>query len=88
MPTFMSLKCFADRPPDPNPNANATLGGNNGTRTGARVSQSIALMSDADPRLAGGVGSMERKKLGKIMEQMEKDGFKQGMIGLKKGHYY
>lgn len=76
MPTFMSLQCHSDTPPK----TNATGSGLATTGTFAK--------SSADPRLAGGVGSMERKELEQIMEKMEHDGFKQGMIGLKKGHYY
>ncbi|KAF2254497.1 hypothetical protein BU26DRAFT_400349, partial [Trematosphaeria pertusa] len=44
--------------------------------------------SQADPRLAGGTGSAERLKLKQILDGMEEDGFKEGMIGLEKGHYY
>jgi hypothetical protein len=58
----------------------------NRARANATVASSI--LTGADPRLAGGVGSMERKNLEGVMEQMEKDGFRQGMIGLRKGHYY
>jgi hypothetical protein len=42
----------------------------------------------ADPRLAGGVGSMERLNHLEELKQMEKDGFKEGLIGFKKGVYY
>ncbi|KAK7189331.1 hypothetical protein DPSP01_012372 [Paraphaeosphaeria sporulosa] len=76
MPTFMSLKCFSD-------------GNGNGARANATATAVTSnILPDADPRLSGGVGSMERKNLENVMEQMEKDGFRQGMIGLKKGHYY
>ncbi|KAF1964855.1 hypothetical protein BU23DRAFT_415448, partial [Bimuria novae-zelandiae CBS 107.79] len=81
VPGFMSLKCFADTGAGAKLNATGVLGGG-----GLRVS--TFGKEDADPRLAGGVGSMERKKLESIMAEMEKDGFAQGMIGLKKGHYY
>ncbi|KAH7078496.1 hypothetical protein FB567DRAFT_631828 [Paraphoma chrysanthemicola] len=47
-----------------------------------------ALNLAADPRLAGGVGSMERLKHIKELREMEKDGFKEGLIGFKKGFYY
>lgn len=47
----------------------------------------IALHRD-DRRLAGGVGSMERKQVKEQIEAMEKDGFSQGLIGLKKRVYY
>lgn len=79
MPAFQSIKCFSD---GNGARANATTLASGG----ARVASSI--LPGADPRLAGGVGSTERKALEGVMEEMEKDGFKQGMIGLKKGHYY
>jgi hypothetical protein len=79
MPAFMSLKCYSDGN-GMRANATAVASGS------AKVESSI--LAGADPRLAGGVGSMERKNLEDVMEQMEKDGFRQGMIGLKKGHYY
>ncbi|KAF9735192.1 hypothetical protein PMIN06_010803 [Paraphaeosphaeria minitans] len=76
MPTFMSLKCFSD-------------GNRHGSRANVTATAATSnIIPDADPRLSGGVGSMERKNLENVMEQMEKDGFRQGMIGLKKGHYY
>jgi hypothetical protein len=39
-------------------------------------------------RLAGGVGSLERKANEKEIMKMEADGFKYGLIGLKKNVYY
>jgi hypothetical protein len=42
----------------------------------------------ADPRLSGGVGSAERKNHLEEIKKMEKDGFKEGLIGFKKGVYY
>ncbi|KAH7079191.1 hypothetical protein BKA63DRAFT_260310 [Paraphoma chrysanthemicola] len=42
----------------------------------------------ADPRLAGGIGSMERLNHVDELKEMEKDGFKEGLIGFKKGFYY
>ena len=50
--------------------------------------QAEALDPLADPRLAGGVGSLERKEHLEEIRAMEKDGFKEGVIGLKKGVYY
>lgn len=58
---------------------------NTQTRSAASVK---ALDPLADPRLAGGVGSVERKNHLKELEAMEKAGFKEGLIGLKKGVYY
>lgn len=85
MPTFMSLQCFSD---NNGTSANTTRIVNSGVQSGGSTLPSTFGKGDADPRLSGGVGSAERKKLRKVMEQMEKDGFRQGMIGLKKGHYY
>ncbi|KAJ4357303.1 uncharacterized protein N0V89_001878 [Didymosphaeria variabile] len=73
MPTFMSLKCSSDS------------NGKRGNSTEVVKSGVLPLALEADPRLDGGVGSMERKNLEEVMDQMEKDGFRQGMIGLKKG---
>jgi hypothetical protein len=42
----------------------------------------------ADPRLPGGVGSAERKNHLQEIQHMERDGFKEGLIGFKKGVYY
>lgn len=85
MPAFMSLKCYADQPKT----ANETGIVNDGSRVGSGILPGATFeKGDADPRLSGGVGSAERKKLEKQMKQMEKDGFKHGMIGLLKGHYY
>lgn len=42
----------------------------------------------ADPRLAGGIGSMERKNHLEEIKAMEDEGFKDGLIGFKKDVYY
>jgi hypothetical protein len=42
----------------------------------------------ADARLAGGVGSAERKRHEEEIKAMEEDGFSEGLIGLSKGVYY
>jgi hypothetical protein len=52
--------------------------------TGAEASLKV-LPAD---RLAGGVGSLERKAHLKEIQAMEKDGFREGLIGLKKDVYY
>jgi hypothetical protein len=79
MPAHMGLKCFAD---GQSAMGNSTMLAQNGTlATGRRL-------TEADPRLAGGFGSLDAKQLSQVLEDMEKDGFKEGMIGLKKGHYY
>lgn len=41
-----------------------------------------------DPRLAGGVGSVERQNHLEEIKLMEEDGFSEGLIGFKKGVYY
>ncbi|KAF2264391.1 hypothetical protein CC78DRAFT_616815 [Lojkania enalia] len=43
---------------------------------------------DVDARLAGGVGSARRKEVESAVEEMQKDGFREGMIGLNKKEYY
>lgn len=42
----------------------------------------------ADPRLAGGVGSMDRREHLEEIRAMEEDNFSEGLIGLRKGVYY
>ena len=42
----------------------------------------------ADPRLAGGIGSLERKTYLEQIQKMEQDNFSEGFIGIKKGLYY
>ncbi|KAH7119930.1 hypothetical protein B0J11DRAFT_72473 [Dendryphion nanum] len=59
-----------------------------GTSNVAEQAIGTASFNRDDKRLAGGVGSMERKRLKEQIEAMEKDGFSEGMIGLKKKMYY
>ena len=54
----------------------------------ANASADLTLVSLPADRLAGGVGSLERKAHLKEIQAMEKDGFNEGLIGLKKGMYY
>ncbi|KAJ4413234.1 hypothetical protein N0V91_000208 [Didymella pomorum] len=53
----------------------------------ANANADLSIKQAAD-RLAGGVGSADRKKHLKELQAMEKDGFSEGMIGLKKDMYY
>lgn len=55
-----------------------------------QASANTELSSKALPadKLAGGVGSLERKAHLKEIQAMEKDGFSEGLIGLKAGVYY
>lgn len=78
MPAFMGLKCFPDGQSAAAANATFSLGS-------AAASD---ILREADPRLPGGFGSLESKQLSKVLDDMEKDGFKEGLIGLKKDHYY
>ncbi|KAJ4990427.1 hypothetical protein SVAN01_04089 [Stagonosporopsis vannaccii] len=65
---------------------------------GVGISGTVAPQANANPdlslkalpadRLAGGVGSLERKAHLKELQAMEKDGFSEGLIGLKKDMYY
>lgn len=77
LPKFTAFKCM--------PNANAMPRGINSTRPGALAKTLDPL---ADPRLAGGFGSVERMHQLEQIKAMEADGFKDGLIGLKKGVYY
>ncbi|KAH8710166.1 hypothetical protein GQ44DRAFT_626751 [Phaeosphaeriaceae sp. PMI808] len=73
LPKFAAFKCSA----------------NVQARAGALESLAVkALDPIADPRLAGGIGSMERKNHLEALRLMEKDNFKEGLIGFKKGVYY
>lgn len=65
---------------------------------GVGISGTVAPQANADAdlrlkalpadRLAGGVGSLERKAHLKELQAMEKDGFSEGLIGLKENTYY
>lgn len=83
IPEFGGLKCFVD---EQGQSSNGTGFVQNGGVTGSGILP--AGKDGADPRLAGGAGSAERKRLKDIMAEMEKDGFEDGMMGLEKEHYY
>jgi hypothetical protein len=73
METFAAFRCSA----------------NSKTRNDITADLAVkALDPLADPRLSGGVGSAERKNHLEEIKKMEKDGFKEGLIGFKKGVYY
>jgi hypothetical protein len=72
VPDFGGIRCYANSDAI---TANST----------SAASESLRI---ADPRLPGGSGSLDAKELKSVLTNMEKDGFKEGMIGLKKGHYY
>ncbi|KAH7402797.1 hypothetical protein BKA66DRAFT_449535 [Pyrenochaeta sp. MPI-SDFR-AT-0127] len=78
LPQFGAFRCFAD-----GAQGNATVDAATLLKGPTKVLDPLA-----DPRLAGGVGSMERKKHLKELKEMEKDGFKDGLIGFKKDVYY
>ncbi|OAL56521.1 hypothetical protein IQ07DRAFT_9723 [Pyrenochaeta sp. DS3sAY3a] len=78
IPKFGSFRCSTDR------DQTAKLSNGNVDST----SSTKTLHPFADPRLAGGVGSMERNNHIDEIGKMERDGFKEGLIGLKKGIYY
>ncbi|KAF1841568.1 uncharacterized protein K460DRAFT_318680 [Cucurbitaria berberidis CBS 394.84] len=78
LPQFGAFRCSPERA-----QANNDLDVNLEVKGSAKAFDPLA-----DPRLAGGVGSMERKKNLRELKEMEKDGFKEGLIGLKKGVYY
>jgi hypothetical protein len=60
-------------------------GETSGALRNGTISAALALPA---ARLAGGVGSLERKAHEKEIMRMEKDGFRYGLIGLKKDVYY
>lgn len=76
LPAYMSFKCSVGV-------------GTSGT-VAPQASANTELSSKALPadKLAGGVGSLERKAHLKEIQAMEKDGFSEGLIGLKAGVYY
>lgn len=78
MPVFGGLRCFKDEEGN-------GVGGSSGKDGGT---EAVTLMTEGDPRLAGGVGSMDRKRLKGVIEDMERGGLGEGMIGLRKGFYY
>lgn len=80
LPQFGALRCFAD--------TTVAQENKDGAVGAAPASTKETLDPFADPRLAGGVGSADRKKNIEEISQMEKDGFRDGLIGLKKGVYY
>jgi hypothetical protein len=73
IPTFAAFKCSA------NPQARNDITADLAVK---------ALDPLADPRLSGGVGSAERQNHLEEIRRMEKDGFKEGLIGFRKGVYY
>jgi hypothetical protein len=75
LPKYQSFMCKKD---DGNTDTPAST--TNGSSSGA-----LGLPA---ARLAGGVGSLERKAHEKEIMKMEADGFKYGLIGLKKNVYY
>ncbi|KAF2000230.1 hypothetical protein P154DRAFT_492300 [Amniculicola lignicola CBS 123094] len=80
LPTFGSLKCASDTVTGFNNGTTITLTGPDGG--------GLEFKRKGDPRLAGGVGSKKRKEVEGLIQEMERDGFREGMIGLEKGVYY
>ncbi|PSN59331.1 hypothetical protein BS50DRAFT_447472, partial [Corynespora cassiicola Philippines] len=65
-----------------------TFGGVKCFADGQPRDDGAGIAAEVDVRLAGGIGSVDRKEVQQQVEAMEADGFSQGMIGLKKGVYY
>lgn len=78
MPAFESFKCRAD----------VAEGGGGEGQNGTAKSAGVKGDLFADPRLAGGVGSLDRKVHLQEIQRMEANNFAEGLIGLKKGTYY
>ncbi|CAI6335984.1 unnamed protein product [Periconia digitata] len=74
VPEFGGIQCFAD--------------GGKGMNATAATKGLGAFKANADPRLPGGFGSADAFALKSVLAEMEREGFNEGMIGLKKGHYY
>lgn len=58
------------------------------TMTGQRTNVTETVPVKNDPRLAGGEGSAKGRRVKDQIKEMEKNGFRDGMIGLEKGIYY
>jgi len=76
LPDYMSFKCGVG------------VGISGTVAPQAKGSPDLSLKALPADRLAGGVGSSERRAHLKELQAMEKDGFSEGMIGLKKDVYY
>ncbi|KAL6703793.1 hypothetical protein ACN47E_009092 [Coniothyrium glycines] len=79
IPDFGSFRCFMD---------DGTRARTVAPSTAAAGGAKGLVDPMADPRLAGGVGSMDRKENLEEISKMEADNFSHGLIGLKKGVYY
>lgn len=80
LPTFGSFRCFRDA------TRVRTVG--QGSKAGGAPGSKGTFDGFADPRLAGGVGSMDRRVHLQEIQDMEADNFSQGLIGLNKNVYY
>lgn len=76
LPNYMSFKCGVG------------VGISGTVAPQANANTDLALKALPADRLAGGVGSLERKAHLKEIQAMENDGFSEGLIGLKKDVYY
>ncbi|KAH6620233.1 hypothetical protein C7974DRAFT_228674 [Boeremia exigua] len=76
LPKYMSFKCGVG------------VGISGTVAPQAQANPDLSLKALPADRLAGGVGSLERKAYLKELQAMEKDGFSEGLIGLKKDMYY
>lgn len=76
LPKYMSFKCGVG------------VGISGTVAPQAKANPDLSLKALPADRLAGGVGSTERKAHLKELQAMEKDGFSEGLIGLRKDMYY
>lgn len=76
LPKYMSFKCGVG------------IGISGTVAPQANANPDLSLKALPADRLAGGVGSLERKTHLKELEAMEREGFSEGLIGLKKDMYY
>ncbi len=76
LPRYMSFKCGVG------------VGISGTVAPQAKANPDLSLKALPADRLAGGVGSEERETHLQELQAMEKDGFSEGLIGLKKDMYY
>lgn len=76
LPNYMSFKCGVG------------IGISGTVAPQAKANPDLSLKALPADRLAGGVGSTEREAHLRELQAMEKDGFSEGLIGLKKDMYY
>ena len=83
MPDFQAFRCAPD-----GDQTSSTAPNSPAPTSTDRPSSSKSINTHADSRLAGGIGSLERKNHLEEIKRMEDNGFKEGLLGLEKSVYY